>query len=419
MPDSLRNVMLIARREYLEKIRGRAFRFSTVLVPALIILVMLSSYMTNRNIGKGQRIVIAAAQPALAAAVRDDLLTDREENFKVDVVAPATERDRAALAQQLQAKSINGYLWIETAAGGSPSATYVSGSAMGSESTGRLKRALNQALVEQRLVAGGMKQEQIDALFKSAPVESLRMDASGKAGKGDIMSSMTKIMIEMFLLTMPILLYGMDMARSIIEEKSSRIFEVMLSAASPGDLLAGKLIGIGGVGLTQIAIWIAAAILLSGTAIAGAVMRGNFAFRFTLIEGILFPIYFLLGYLLYSALFAGLAANCETVQEFQMYAPLAALPCWFSFGLMPVLMNNPGSRWSVIASLFPATSPFVAVPRIGMAPEPWWQTATSVVLLVLSVWAVLWFASRLYRVGILMYGKRATLPEIVRWLRYS
>jgi ABC-2 type transport system permease protein len=224
-----------------------------------------------------------------------------------------------------------------------------------------------------------------------------------------------------FLMTMPILLYGMDMARSIVEEKSSRIFEVMLSVARPDDMLMGKLLGVGAVGLTQIAIWIAAAVLLSGSALLGPLLSGNIKIHFTVLEAVLFPVYFFLGFFLYSAFFSGLAATCETAQDLQMYITLAVIPTWTAFAILPFLLNNPNSPWVIAASIFPPTAPLVMVPRIGMLAPPYayWQLALSLALLVFSIWAVVWFASRLYRVGILMYGKRATLPELLRWLRYS
>jgi len=235
------------------------------------------------------------------------------------------------------------------------------------------------------------------------------------------MTPFYKAMLMTFLMTMPILLYGMDMARSIVEEKSSRIFEVMLAVTRPDDMLTGKLLGVGAVGLTQIAIWIAAAVLLSGSALLAPLMSGSIKVHFTMLEGVLFPVYFVLGFFLYSAFFSGLAATCETAQDLQMYIMLAVIPTWTSFAILPFLLNNPNSPWVVAASIFPPTAPLVMVPRIGMItpPFPWWQLALSLSLLVLSIWVVIWFASRLYRIGILMYGKRATLPELLRWLRYS
>jgi ABC-2 type transport system permease protein len=193
----------------------------------------------------------------------------------------------------------------------------------------------------------------------------------------------------------------------------------MLSVARPDDLLTGKLIGVGAVGLTQIAIWVSAAAILTGSALAAPLLTGDFNLHFSWAEGLLFPLYFVLGFFLYSAFFSGLAATCETAQELQMYTPLAAIPAWLGFGIIPFLLNNPGSVWAIAASLFPPTAPFVMLPRMGLEAVPLWQFAASIGLLILSIWATLWFSSRLYRVGILMYGKRATLPELLRWLRYS
>ncbi len=122
-----------------------------------------------------------------------------------------------------------------------------------------------------------------------------------------------------FLLTMPILLYGMDMARSIIEEKTSRIFEVMLAVARPDDLLAGKLLGVGAVGLTQIAIWVMAAALLTGSALAASRAHRRFCHSFLLAGGPALPGLLRAGLCLYSAFFSGLAATCETAQDLQMY----------------------------------------------------------------------------------------------------
>ena len=141
----------------------------------------------------------------------------------------------------------------------------------------------------------------------------------------------------------------MDMARSVIEEKHSRIFEVMLSVASPDDLLTGKLLGVGAVGLTQIAIWAAGAALLTGSALAAPLLSGNSSFHFSWAEGLLFPVYFVLGFFLYSAFFSGLAATCETAQELQMYMPLAVIPVWISFGIIPFLLTNPSSVWAIAA----------------------------------------------------------------------
>jgi ABC-2 type transport system permease protein len=287
--------------------------------------------------------------------------------------------------------------------------------------TSRLQDAINHGFLNLRLEQQGVPAQKIEALAKPVHLDTLQIAGNQKTSKSQGMTPFFKAMFMTFLMTMPILLYGMDMARSIVEEKSSRIFEVMLAVARPDDLLTGKLLGVGAVGLTQILIWIGAAVLLSGTALMASLVSGNVSLHFTWLEAILFPVYFLLGFFFYSAFFSGLAATCETAQDLQMYMGLVILPTWTSFAILPFLLNNPSSPWVVAASLFPPTAAFLMVPRLGMmaAPYPYWQIALSIALLILSIWGVIWFASRLYRIGILMYGKRATLPEILRWLRYS
>jgi ABC-2 type transport system permease protein len=415
----MRNLLLIAKREYLEQIRGRAFKLSTVLLPLVFAAMLGASYLTSRNSGADKHVAIVAQNAVLAGDVRRQLLDNKDAKFTVDVVAPATEGDRAALQKQVQAKAIDGLLVLQTSSNGEPSATYASLSSSDLMTTTRLKSAVNHGLVSARLTAGGMKQAEAEALLKDVAIETLQVNKEGHAVKSNGTTALYKGMAMAFLLTMTTLLYGLDAARSIIEEKNSRIFEVMLAVAKPDDLLTGKLIGVGAVGLTQIAIWVAAAALLVGSAMTAPLLTGVFAIHFSWVEAVLFPLYFVLGFFLYSALFSGLAATCETAQELQMYMPLAAAPVWLSFGLTPLLASDPNSIWSIAASLFPPTAPFVMMLRMGLQMPPLWQFAASIGLMVLSVWAVLWFSSRLYRVGILMYGKRATLPELLRWLRYS
>ena len=422
MPSLIpRNMLLIAKREYLEQIRGRAFRLSTVLVPVILIGLLGVSAFTGRKMGTGKHIVIAADDPVLASGIRTNLLGEERAHYTVDTIAPFSAQDRTNLLTRIQNKSIDGALLIEDSASPEPHVSYISESSGDLMDTSRLTNAVNDGLLNLRLAQKGLSPDQVKTLLKTVSIETRQLSGNGKTSQSQGMTPFYKAMLMTFLMTMPILLYGMDMARSIIEEKSSRIFEVMLAVAKPDDMLTGKLLGVGAVGLTQISIWIAAAALLSGSALLAPILSGDIKIHFTLLEGVLLPVYFLLGFFLYSAFFSGLAATCETAQDLQMYISLAVIPTWTSFAILPFLLNNPNSPWVVAASLFPPTAPLVMVPRVGMlpAPFPWWQIALSLALLVLSIWAVIWFASRLYRVGILIYGKRATLPELLRWLRYS
>jgi ABC-2 type transport system permease protein len=416
----MRNILLIAKREYQEQIHGRAFIFSTVLVPLLIVALIGYSALTSSKAASGKHFAVAADNASLADAFRRQMLEDKDAKYTVDVTAPASEQDRAALRNNLQRKSIDGLLELNTSSSGAITATYTSLSSGGFDyNLNGLKIALNQAVENQRLITYGVKQTEVDLALKPVTVETLQLSKDGKTGKTKGASTFYKAIMMLLLLSMPIMLYGLDMARSIIEEKTSRIFEVMLAIARPDDLLTGKLVGVGAVGLTQIAIWMIAATLFMGSALAATVLTGSFSIHFSLLEGLLFPVYFVLGYALFSAIFSGLAATCETSQDLQKFMPVAIVPLYMGMGMLPVMLKDPNSVWSIAASLCPLTSPYTMLPLMGLETVPAWQLATSIVLLLLSIWATLWFSSRLYRVGILMYGKRATLPELVRWLRYS
>ena len=415
----MHDMLLIAKREYLEQIRGRAFRMSTIGLPLVFAVILGIAYAANLNLGSNKRLVINSSDPVLAEAIRAEMTGSKSGSANVDVIGETDPVTKAALVQEVQTKQIDGVLTIEPQAGGIPRATYISQAAGDFMTGARLKGALDNGLVSERLKTSGMSAAEAKAVVKGISVTTYQVKKDGSVVKSNAEGSFWKGYVMALLLSMTTMIYGLNVARSIIQEKTSRIFEVMLATVKPSDMLAGKLIGVGAVGMTQILIWLIAAAALLFSPIAAGVLTGQFSIHFTWTEAILFPVYFLLGYLLYSSLFAGLAATCETEQELQMYMPLAALPTWLSFALIVVIVNDSNSVWAIAASLFPPTAPIVMFLRMASEMPPVWQFAVSLVLMAASIWAMLWFSSRLYRVGILMYGKRATLPELVKWLRYS
>jgi ABC-2 type transport system permease protein len=415
----MRNILLIARREYLEQIRSKAFKLSTIGLPAVLGLVLAVTYFSSLGLGGGKHTAIAAGDPALANEVRGRLMRGKNSKAVIDIVAPATAADHAKLVEEVRTKTIDGFLWVETSAAGVPTATYTSRSSGDFMSSARLKGALDDGLVSEHLTGSGMKQSDADVLLKGASLTTYQVRSDGQVVKSNAEASFWKGYAMALLLTMTTMIYGLNVARSIIQEKTSRVFEVMLAISKPSDMLAGKLMGAGAVGLTQIGIWLVAGAAIFISPIAAAELTGDLALHFSWTECILFPVYFVLGFLLFSSLFAGLAATCETEQELQMYMPLAAAPTWLSFAMILMIITDSNSFWPVAASLFPPTAPIVMFLRMASQTPPAWQFAVSIALMILSIWATLWVSSRLYRVGILMYGKRATLPELLRWLRYS
>lgn len=415
----MRNMWLVAKREFLEQVRGKAFRITTFGLPILFAVMVAIIGSSVKVGGTNRRLVIIASNAALASAIRAQLEDGETDRHNVTVVAPATPEQRASLINEVRAKAIDGLLVIATPPVAPPVASYFSGASGDFVTITRLKHAVNNGLVDEHLLGAGMSDTAADAVLKGIPISTYQVKDSGPPVASNAEASFWKGYVMAILLSLTTMIYGLNVARSIIQEKTSRIFEVMLATVKPTDMLAGKLIGVGAVGFLQILIWLLAGLAIVATPLAAAMMTGQFAIHFTWTEGFLFPVYFLLGYLLYSALFAGLAATCESEQELQMYMPLAAVPTWLSFALVIVIISNSNSVWAVAGSLFPPTAPIVMFLRMASEIPPAWEFAVSIGLLLVSIWATLWFASRLYRVGILMYGKRATLPELIRWLRYS
>jgi ABC-2 type transport system permease protein len=253
----------------------------------------------------------------------------------------------------------------------------------------------------------------IAGLMTGGILASTRAAESGPPDSA--VSSLAASYIMIFLLYFSVMYYGMNVARSVIEEKTSRVFEVLLAATTPESLMAGKLIGVGSAGLTQIGIWI-------GLALAAAVAFGNRVFASLDISPtrvIFFVLFYLLGFLFYSALSAAFGASASSEQEIQQFSFIIALPMIACLVLMPDILANPDASVIVVLSLFPPCAPIVMYLRMAARMPPMWQLALSVVLMAAAIWAMLWIAARIYRVGILMYGKRPTLPEILRWLRSS
>ncbi len=216
---------------------------------------------------------------------------------------------------------------------------------------------------------------------------------------------------------MVIMLYGMNVARSIIEEKTSRVFEVLLATIRPEEMMAGKMIGVGSVGLTQVAVWLSTAVLLTSTSIIS--VGGTVHVSLSAMQIIFFVVYFLLGYILYSSIAAALGAMVNSEQELQQLNMFLAMPLAACFFALAPVVTNPSGTLSRIISLIPFCTPLIMYLRISLAMPPAWEIALSIVLMIATICAILWVASRIYRVGILMYGKKPNLPEILRWLKYS
>jgi len=433
----MRNIYLIARREYLERVRTRSFLIMTLLIPVLMLgVTVVPTMIANRVDGGPKHLIVVASSQAMGDAIRAELeggrgQRDRQEleknvkrgrnqtgppRFVVDVDTNAGAGARAAFTERLKNKQINGVLWATSDALAAREVTFITSDLTNLTENFGIQESLNRVVRQQLLKGKGMTDEEVAAALR--PVE-LKAQSPLGAGAPNPEVLFLSILAMVMVLYMAVFLYGINVMRAVLEEKTSRIMEVMLSTASAKEMMAGKILGVGAVGLTQVGIWVSVSAFLSGSYLmAGADMLKSLMSIKVLV---FFAIFFLLGYALYATLCAAIGSIVNSEQEAQQLQFLVAAPLIVSVVIMVNVIQNPASQLAVWASLFPFTAPLIMFVRIAVQNQgpPSWQIALSVALLAATTYGLVIICGRIYRIGILMYGKKPTLPEILKWIKYA
>ena len=412
----MHNVWLIAKREYLERVRTKAFIFSTILIPLLMGGGIIFEVVTTGHSDSTSHITVVSQDQQLATDLQAELENGKDSKMIIDVISPPGNDTRKVLDDELADKSLDGYLWITPAsqANARPTFAYTPRSTHDKATKEAVSAALQTVLLHERLAHQGMVSSDVASLMQ--PVE---VDTTQAGKNADTTSSYVATAILFLLMYFVIMLYGMNVARSIIEEKTSRVFEVLLATIRPEEMMAGKMLGVGSVGLTQVGIWLATAILLTSTSLVSSMAGGNVHVALSATEIVFFVVYFVLGFLVYASVAAALGAMTNSEQELQQLNMFLVMPLAACFFTAPLIFSNPSSTFSVVISLIPFCTPLLMYLRISLAMPPIWQIGLSIALMCATIYALIWIASRIYRVGILMYGKKPTLPEVLRWLKYS
>jgi ABC-2 type transport system permease protein len=408
----MHNVWLIAKREYLERVRTRSFLIMTILIPLLMAGLVGGAALVNGRSSGPSHIAIVTQDTQFGADLKSELQSGEHSAMVVDIIPPAGAATRDSLDSNIKARQLDGYLWVTPPQPGQARAGFewTSKSKADIVTKDRIGRAIRTVLTRESLGRSGMKPAEVDALLQPIDLDSTQ------AGKSDGSTAAFAGAYGMFfLMYFVILFYGMNVARSIIEEKTSRVFEVLLATISPEEMMAGKIIGVGSVGLTQVGIWIVAGLALTSFGLLGS----GFSFPFTAMQVVFFVIYFLLGFILYSSVAAALGAMTSSEQELQQMNLFLMLPLIACATVIFRIVVDSDGLLAKCFSFFPFCTPLIMYTRIVVHQPPAWQIAISIAELLITIYAVLWIASRIYRVGILMYGKKPNLPEILRWLKYS
>jgi len=432
----MHNTWLVIRREYLERIRSKAFMIMTLLMPVFMAsTILVPTFLSDMKSGV-RHIVLVASNTVIAEAVKQELMAPPKPSeqplqpkekpgmsgsksaprYAVDIDTNTSDAEREKLRGDISAGKIDGFLWLSDS---DLAARKVVCSAKDVTDFGEsieMRNAVHSAIVKQQLAQKGMSGAEVETVLKPIDFDAVRIE-KGKEGASGIAVFLVSFTMVM-LLYVNVLVYGFAVMRSIIEEKSSRIMEVLLSSVTAKQLLAGKIIGVGAVGLTQILIWLAIAGVFSLPGVmASRSMMSNVHIP---ISGIVaFGVFFILGYFLYSTMYAALGSMVNSDAEAQQVQWPAMLPIIFSIMLAAPVLQHPNSQLAFWTSMVPFFAPILMFVRIMAETPPLWQIALCLALMLLTTWGLLGLSSRIYRVGILMYGKRPTLPELRKWLRYA
>jgi ABC-2 type transport system permease protein len=427
----MHNVWLIARREYVERVRTRGFLITTVMIPLIMGALLFGSAFVSSKSEPGTHIAVVSSDPQLALDLQSELQQQQETRprsakqpqFSVDamdIVPQSAQATRAILDQELNSGDLDGYLWITTAAipakaqSARPTFTFTPRSSEQNYLRSQLAAALGTVLMREQLAHRGIVAADADTMLQ--PVDIL---TDHVPHRDDRESAEVSITILFVLMYMVIALYGMNVARSIIEEKTSRIFEVMLATIRPEEMMAGKILGVGSVGITQVGIWLTAALLLSASAIASNLGGQGIHVALTAAQIVYFFVYFILGYAFYSSIAAALGAMTNSEHELQQLNLFLVLPLVVCFVTLKSILTYPDSAMACVLALIPPFTPLLMYLRVSLGHPSHWTVFASIALTSASIYAIVWVSSRIYRVGVLMYGKRPTLPELLRWLKYS
>jgi len=425
----MRKLLVVTAREYLERVRTRWFIVATVFGPIIFgLLLFVPPWIAARSQASANlaRIVILDATGTdlgkrIAAELNGGIAGDTSRT-DVRAVVPARLAEAESLAtRQTVARETRGYLVLDSNTIAGRSARYAGSNATSGADMNEIRRVVRDEVVAMRLEQAGL-----DA-FQSAALASMRLslDAERITDRGRGASAKLSIFFAFgvaMLLYVSILMYGQAVLRGVIEEKQTRVAEVVVASVSPVKLLGGKVLGVGAVGLTQLVIWIGVGLTLMKMR---AQVLGHFGIESTPVflpgispgAAVLLILFFMLGYTFYAALFAMVGATVTNDQDAQQaQVPVVMLLVVSAFALAPVLAA-PESKLAYIMGWLPFSSPIIMPLRMSVVTLEPFDIAASIIILVVSCYVAVVLAARVYRTGLLMYGKRPALREVVRWMR--
>ena len=433
----MNKVLIIIKREYLVRVRTRAFVIGTIITPVLMIgLIALPIFFATR--GGGERrvtILDQSGDPELFEALKRSIESRGQSDDELNRRDPGVGSTRYMLTRRVVAPGENLeaiQLQLNQQADKDPDSTYMVLRAGGLDkiepeyyakntsdfSIGTLERAVTDAVSGLRLKRAGLDQSQIASYTRRVELRTKKIAAGGEVKEGGRADFVVAFVLLIFIY-MSVLIYGLFVMRGVIEEKQSRIVELLVSSVKPTQMMMGKVIGIGLVGLTQIGVWVLSAVLLTTAGVSVFAKRGLSMPNIPPVLLVYFVVYFVLGYFLFATLYALVGSTVSSEEDAQQAQMPVTLLLVVPMVIFNMILANPTSGASIVISMIPFFAPTLMMMRIAVINPPLWQILLSMGIMLATILGCVWIAARIYRIGILMYGKRPNLADLGRWLRYS
>ena len=444
----MRKFLAVVKHEYKKIVLKWTFLIATLLFPVIAAGFAIVPALLFSIKGEPARLVIVDETGKVAPRIRENLLTDKKpaaqaansstdsqqeqmrraaeqfgERFvfvEYDARGKSVEQIKRELTGKITAKEIDAYLIVPPdydAAGAK--FEFFSRKAGDIISSSLFERSVNSAVRSQRLADANISEERLKNLSRSIDFSATTISETGDEKDGDGIFAVAFVIGLMIYITL--LVYGQQIMAAVIEEKETRIAEILFSSAKPFELMMGKLVGVGLAGLTQLAIWLASVLILTGLGVATVTMATmNLSLPdISPLTIVYFLVFFVLGFFIYATIYALIGSMVTTVQEGGQFAlfPVGLLVIGFYMTFM--VIRDPSSSMAFWVSILPFFAPITMPVRIIAETPPFWQIAVSILLNGAAIAALVWLAARVYRVGMLMYGKKATIPEVWKWIRQS
>jgi ABC-2 type transport system permease protein len=434
----MRKAWVVAKREFVARVKTKQFVIATAFGPALLAVLFVAPILLQQNTRAKRIVVVDAAEGGLGERV-EAMLTRATRNGKPDgehryvtsrvEAVGRLEQVRDSLValvdrRELGDAGLDGILLVTDEVLATDTLHYLGGNVGSPSEMGNLSRTVREAVLTERLTQAGISPAVLMETVKPIELVTAKVSQGTLTGQSGAASFLLAYVMS-FVLYMALLIYGVQVMTSTVEEKTNRINEVLVSSLRPFELMLGKVLGVGSVALLQLSIWAGATFGLTQArgGIAGLAGMSPEAVAALPIPEIslgllvVFLVFFVLGFFFFSAAYAAVGSTCNTVQETQMASLPVTLVVVSGLFVMFKLLGEPNGQLAHVLSLVPPLAPFVTPARYSLSPLPLPELLLSVAVTALGVLAMAWVAGRIYRVGILMYGKRATVREIVRWIR--